>query len=293
MKTVIFASILAAALASTAAAHDLADIIQGAESGNVEAQYILGGMYEIGLGVARNDDQCAHWWQEAANQGHAGSQKALGSMYFSGRGVPQDYAKSMHWYLMAAEQGHPHAQKYVALGYQRGMGLPVDPEKAAYWKAEAAKQSGPETSVAFLEAYQQEETELHSDQRCFRRISAPGRERHDARIFLCRCSLYGRARARRRTTPQLKSGYRKAAELELHAGMEALGIFYQLGQGVRTRPGRGADLVLHHRRTLTEVRGLPNGRQREIHERGRIIRGTRTRGTHTSPTEQINVTSTR
>jgi TPR repeat protein len=56
-------------------------------------------MYEIGLGVARNNGECAHWWQEAANQGHAGSQKALGSMYFSGRGVPHDYAKAMQLYL--------------------------------------------------------------------------------------------------------------------------------------------------------------------------------------------------
>ena len=232
MPLIVFATILLSLLGSSAGAHDLSDIIQGAENGNVEAQYILGGMYEIGLGVARNDGQCAYWWQEAANQGHAGSQKALGSMYFSGRGVPQDYAKSMELYLRAAEQGHPHAQKYVALGYQRGMGLPLDPEKAAYWKAEAAKQSGPETSVAFLEAYQQEETELHSDQDVFEEFLRQA-EKGTTRAYFYVGAAYTAGTGTPQNYVEAEKWYRKAADLELHAGMEALGIINQLGQGVQ------------------------------------------------------------
>ena len=231
MQIIVFINILILIVGSSANAHDLADIIQGAEDGNVEAQYILGGMYEIGLGVARNDNQCAHWWQEAANQGHAGSQKALGSMYFSGRGVPLDYAKSMELYLMAAEKGHPHAQKYVALGYQRGMGLPLDPEKAAYWKAEAAKQSGPETSVAFLEAFQQEETEPHSDKEVFDEFLRQA-EKGTTRAYFYVGAAYTAGTGTPQDYAEAEKWYRKAAELELHAGMEALGIFYQLGQGV-------------------------------------------------------------
>ncbi len=231
MQRVVFITIFMAFLGPSANAHDLADIIQGAENGNVEAQYILGGMYEIGLGVARNDGRCAHWWRTAANQGHAGSQKALGSMYFSGRGVPQDYTKSMELYLRAAEQGHPHAQKYVALGYQRGMGLPLDPKKAAYWKAEAAKQSGPETSVAFLDAYQQEETELHSDQDVFEEFLRQA-EKGTTRAYFYVGAAYTAGTGTPQNYVEAEKWYRKAADLELHAGMEALGIIYQLGQGV-------------------------------------------------------------
>jgi hypothetical protein len=232
MQRVVFITIFMAFLGPSANAHDLADIIQGAEDGNVEAQYILGGMYEIGLGVARNDGQCARWWQAAANQGHAGSQKALGSMYFSGRGVPQDYTKSMELYLRAAEQGHPHAQKYVALGYQRGMGLPLDPKKAAYWKAEAAKQSGPETSVAFLDAYQQEETELHSDRDVFEEFLRQA-EKGTTRAYFYVGAAYTAGTGTPQNYVEAEKWYRKAADLELHAGMEALGIINQLGQGVQ------------------------------------------------------------
>jgi TPR repeat protein len=152
-------------------------------------------------------------------------------MYFSGRGVPQDYAKSMELYLRAAEQGHPHAQKYVALGHQRGMGLPLDPEKAAYWKAEAAKQSGPETSVAFLEAYQQEETELHSDQDVFEEFLRQA-EKGTTRAYFYVGAAYTAGTGTPQNYVEAEKWYRKAADLELHAGMEALGIIYQLGQGV-------------------------------------------------------------
>lgn len=231
MQVFVFTAFLLLLVHSSASAHDLADIIQGAENGNVEAQYILGGMYEIGLGVARNDGQCAYWWQEAANQGHVDSQKALGSMYFSGRGVPQDYAKSMEWYLMAARQGHPHAQKYVALGYERGMGLAADPEQAAYWKAEAAKQSGPETSVAFLEAFSQEETEVHSDQEIFDEFRRQA-DKGTTRAYFYVGAAYTAGTGTPQDYTEAEKWYRKAANLELHAGMEALGIIYQLGQGV-------------------------------------------------------------
>jgi len=218
-------------LALTAQGNDLADIISAAEDAHIEAQYILGGMYEIGLGVARNNRQCAHWWQAAADQGHVGSQKALGSMYFSGRGVPLDYARAMELYLQAAEQGHPHAQKYVALGYRRGLGLPADADKAAYWQAKAAEQAGPETTVAFLDAFQQKETEVHTDKEVFAEFL------RQARKGTIRAYFYvGAAYTAGVGTPQdyaaAEQWYREAAELDLHAGLEALGLLYQLGQGV-------------------------------------------------------------
>jgi len=218
-------------LALTAQGHDLADIISAAEDGHIEAQYILGGMYEIGLGVARNNRQCAYWWQEAANQGHVGSQKALGSMYFSGRGVPLDYTKAMELYLQAAEQGHPHAQKYVALGYRRGLGLPADADKAAYWQAKAAEQAGPETTVVFLDAYEQEETEVHTDKEVFAEFLRQA-EKGTTRAYFYVGAAYTAGVGTSQDYTEAEKWYRQAAELELHAGLEALGILYQLGQGV-------------------------------------------------------------
>jgi TPR repeat protein len=217
--------------ALSAQSHDLADIISAAEDGHIEAQYILGGMYEIGIGVARNNRQCAKWWQEAANQGHVGSQKALGSMYFSGRGVPLSYEKAMELYLMAAEQGHPHAQKYVALGYRRGLGLPADAEKAAYWQAKAAAQSGPEATVAFIEAFEQKATEVHTDSEVFNEFLRQA-EKGTTRAYFYVGAAYTAGVGVPQDYAEAEKWYRKAADLELHAGLESVGLFYQLGQGV-------------------------------------------------------------
>jgi len=214
-----------------AQSHDLADIITAAEEGHIEAQYILGGMYEIGIGVARNNRQCAQWWQKAADQGHVDSQKALGSMYFSGRGVPLSYEKAMELYLMAAQRGHPHAQKYVALGYRRGLGLPVDPKQAAYWQEKASEQTGPEATVAFIEAFEQRETEVHSDKEVFDEFLRQA-DKGTTRAYFYVGAAYTAGVGVPQDYTEAEKWYRKAADLELHAGLEALGLFYQLGQGV-------------------------------------------------------------
>jgi len=231
MRTLTIVVSCLSLFAHSAQSHDLADIISAAEDGHIEAQYILGGMYEIGIGVARNNWECARWWQKAANQGHVDSQKALGSMYFSGRGVPLSYEKAMELYLMAAEQGHPHAQKYVALGYRRGLGLTADPEKAAYWQAEADKQSGPETTVAFIEAFEKPETEVHSDKEIFDEFLRQA-EKGTTRAYFYVGAAYTAGVGVPQDYAEAEKWYRKAADLKLHAGFAALGLFYQLGQGV-------------------------------------------------------------
>lgn len=41
-----------------------------AESGDKEAQYHLGYMYQTGIGVNQNSSEALHWYELAAKQGH-------------------------------------------------------------------------------------------------------------------------------------------------------------------------------------------------------------------------------
>jgi TPR repeat protein len=66
-----------------------------ADQGNVDAQAILGFMYELGNGVTQNFAEAAKWYRKAAEQGQVAAQVRLGSMYLQGRGVPQDYAEAV------------------------------------------------------------------------------------------------------------------------------------------------------------------------------------------------------
>jgi TPR repeat protein len=76
-----------------------------AERGNAQAQYILGGAYYNGNGVARNPAQGAQWLLKAAEGGFAPAQCDLGVMYQNGVGVDQSFDDAVKWYEKAAEQG--------------------------------------------------------------------------------------------------------------------------------------------------------------------------------------------
>ena len=76
-----------------------------AERGNAQAQYVLGGAYYNGNGVARNPAQGAQWLLKAAEGGYAPAQCDLGVMYQQGVGVDQSFDDAVKWYQKAARQG--------------------------------------------------------------------------------------------------------------------------------------------------------------------------------------------
>ena len=50
---------------------------KAAEQGDADAQYFLGEMCDLGLGVARNHAEAVFWYRKAAEQGNAAAQGAL------------------------------------------------------------------------------------------------------------------------------------------------------------------------------------------------------------------------
>ncbi|MEE9135924.1 MAG: tetratricopeptide repeat protein, partial [Gammaproteobacteria bacterium] len=212
-------------------ADDLTDILVAAESDNVQAQLVLGGMHEHGMGVALNDTRSAYWWQRALDNGYIDIAKGLGSMYMSGRGVPLDYERGMELYLFAAEHGHPHAIKFVALGYKRGLGLPQDDEKAAEWAAKAAALDGPNADVVFLDSMQSKETELQTEEQMFAEFLRQANE-GNARGFYYVSVAFTSGTGVARNYIEAERWAREAAERGLTSGIRHLGLFHQLGQGV-------------------------------------------------------------
>ena len=76
-----------------------------AEQGHAEAQFMLGGMYNDGLGVAQDHRTAVKWFSLAAEQGHPDAQNNLGTMYVRGTGVLQDHARAHMWFNIAASNG--------------------------------------------------------------------------------------------------------------------------------------------------------------------------------------------
>lgn len=80
-----------------------------AGQGNAFSQYVLGVMYENGMGVPENDTEAFKWYRLAAEQGIAEFQNKLGWMYDNGKGVEKNLTEAMKWYRKAAEQGDENA----------------------------------------------------------------------------------------------------------------------------------------------------------------------------------------
>jgi TPR repeat protein len=92
-------------------AYALSEFLRFAEQGDAQAQFNLGVMYGLGLGVAQDYTEALAWYERAADAGNARAQSNLGWMFGTGRGVPQDYVAAHAWYSLAAAKGEDMARQ--------------------------------------------------------------------------------------------------------------------------------------------------------------------------------------
>jgi TPR repeat protein len=104
-----------------------------AAEGNVDAEYSLGVLYHLGLGVPQDYAEALGWYSKAIAQGSAAAQYQLGNMYVAGTGVPQDYVVAMSWYRKAAAQKAPYALRAIGSMYENGLGVAENYDEAMRW----------------------------------------------------------------------------------------------------------------------------------------------------------------
>ncbi len=93
-----------------------------AQSGDLDAQTLLGEMYLDGIGVSENYEKAFKWLSAAANKGDSQAAYLLGNMYENGLYVREDVAKAVEWYKKAAAGGDVMAQYNLAIIYKDGKG---------------------------------------------------------------------------------------------------------------------------------------------------------------------------
>ena len=105
----------------------LKEITPLAKAGHADAQHLLGLMYYMGRGVARDYKQAMIWHRKAAEQGKPDAQYVVGAMYYTGNAVDANPRLAVPWFRRAAEKGHAEAQHALALMYRyHAAGLPAD-----------------------------------------------------------------------------------------------------------------------------------------------------------------------
>lgn len=147
---------------------------------DVVAQYYLGSIYRMGLGVLDDQKEAYKWFLKAAGQGHPESQYLVGCAYsgmssmmfgetdivyndykriqveanldqsiwqdslpyydLNGAGVEPNEEIAFEWVLKAANQGYVNAQIRLGIFYEIGIGVGKDDIEAMKWYAKAASQ---------------------------------------------------------------------------------------------------------------------------------------------------------
>ena len=134
--------------------------IQAAEKGDVEAQFMVGAYYALGLGVTVDGLKALEWVMKAAEQGHIEAKNLLftiyenysnladqgdieaiynlGSCYAVGMGVEKDKKQAFEWYKKAAVKGHAEAQYCLGQYYRKGTCVEKDIDIAVEWYRKSA-----------------------------------------------------------------------------------------------------------------------------------------------------------
>lgn len=86
-----------------------------AQSGNGEAQYLLGHMYEYGEGVKLDQHQSFRWYLASAKNGIPPAQYSVSLKYSFGIGIKKNINEGLIWLEAAARQGHNFAQFKLGL----------------------------------------------------------------------------------------------------------------------------------------------------------------------------------
>ena len=107
-----------------------------AQTGNSDAQILLGIMHGEGMGVARDAQQARHWLMLAANKGCHDAQFLLGLTYLGsyGNAEQDDPAKARIWLRRSAHNGNVLAQRFLVRAYRRGWFGSENQQYASYWK---------------------------------------------------------------------------------------------------------------------------------------------------------------
>lgn len=102
------------------------------EAGDALAMYLLGVMYQDGLGMwGQYYEKAAKLFRRSSNLGYAPAMVELGKMYAAGEGVRRNMQKAVQLYRLAAEKGEAKAHLILGNRYRDGRGVPKDVIEAA------------------------------------------------------------------------------------------------------------------------------------------------------------------
>ena len=122
---------------------------KAAQMDHPQAYFMLGRIYDEGLGVDVNHIEGLKWFEKAADKGDADAQDIVGNILMNSDFIDHDPGKAFKYYQMAAAQEHLEGMMNLGVCYHEGFGTDIDFIAAEMWLRKAAD-GGQEDAIRIL-----------------------------------------------------------------------------------------------------------------------------------------------
>jgi TPR repeat protein len=120
------------------------------ETGDPEAQYWLGRIYEAGRLLPLDKEKSAYWYQKSADQGYAPAE-----YWVCGKRANQEALEHERCMCRAAENGVPEAQFWLGVAFDQNLWFGVtDKQEALKWYKRAAEGDQPDVEAELGRHYE-------------------------------------------------------------------------------------------------------------------------------------------
>jgi TPR repeat protein len=123
---ILFTITLLVSCATAPPSPEVQELVRKAEAGDMESQFRLGALYDVGYGGPSSAKETEKWYKLAAEAGHSEAQNSLGSIYQA----ENRYKEALPWYEKSAAQNNALAINNLAYMYDQGLGVNQDRQKA-------------------------------------------------------------------------------------------------------------------------------------------------------------------
>jgi len=122
-------------------------------SGNEEAQYYLGTVYEYGVGEIVDKNKALEHYISSANKGYPPAQYRLALTYVNGDISKKDYLAAYKWSKNAAENQYRDSYGLLGYLYENGYGVGVDAKKSIQYYQAGSDIGDPSAMFHLAEVY--------------------------------------------------------------------------------------------------------------------------------------------
>ena len=202
-----------------------------ANSGNADAQLLVGIMYHMGIAGEEHQSDAAYYFRMAAEQGLASAQTNLGKCYLAGDGVPEDDKKAFEWFEKAARQGDAEGQFQLGRCYEEGWGTEKIENLAYQYYSKSANQGYVNAQIQVGFCYLDGIGVSANDSGAFEWFKkAAEQDNPDGQYLLGVC--YSEGTGVVKNQHEAVKWYKKAAEQGVAGAQYNLGVCYLEGDGV-------------------------------------------------------------